>query len=201
MRYFAAFALTLLLMTGCSTPRHGGTSRTPASQRWFLDPSTEFANYKTFGFLQVTAVRYDDPVGQPEKRGLFGKRASTNEERRLVTHHTDELIWRVLREELQAKGYTQVQPADADILVIYYGGPRPQLPPQALRMRPSPFDSYFARNELQAQTFWVDIIDNKQKALIYRGWDNDSFVKIAPGAEKTIAATRNVIGFFPSRRP
>lgn len=203
MRTFLQLSGGLLLaalLGGCGT--FGSSSPAvaqPNSQRWFLDPSTEFGNYRTFGFVQVTAVRYEDPSDLRKRHGVWGKRPDTYEERRLATSHTDELIWRVLRDELQAKGYSQVQPADADVLVIYYGGPRPQLPPQGLRLQHQPFDAYFAQNEMQPQTFWVDIIDSKRNLLIYRGWDNETFGHDRADAARVIQATQQAVRFFPSR--
>lgn len=193
--------LLAALLSGCGTMRASDSAPPqPTSQRWFLDPSTEFGNYRTFGFVQVTAVRYEDPADLRKRHGVWGKRPDTYEERRLATSHTDELIWRVLRDELQAKGYTQVQPADADVVVIYYGGPRPQLPPMGLRLQPQPFDTYFAQNELRPQTFWVDIIDTKRNLLIYRGWDNETFGRERPDPGRVISCAQQAVKFFPSRQ-
>lgn len=197
----ASLLLTLLLLGGCASgPRHPAEANVTA-RSWFLDPSVEFANYRTYAFVQVTAVRYEDPVLKKKTpRSLLGSFGHKDEDKRMEIGYTDELIWRVLQDEMIKKRYIQSTPAEADILVLYYGGPRPQTAPEGVRIAPHSFDAYFARNELAPQTFWVDVIDNKQAKLIYRGWDNQIFTKGRATAEGVIDATKGAIGFFPSRR-
>ncbi len=192
---------TLIFFSGCASgPRHTSASAVQ-TRSWFLDPSTEFANYRTYAFLQATAVRYEDPLIHKKRSiGIFNGLGHKDEDERLNIAYTDELIWRVLQDEMGKKRYAQVAPSEADILVIYYGGPRPQTAPDNVRIVPHSFDSYFALNELQPQTFWVDVIDNKRSALIFRGWDNQVFTKGNATAENVIEATKGAIGFFPSTR-
>ena len=201
--FLAVGLLSLLTLGGCaSAPQESEAPK----QQWFMDPSVEFGHYRTFGFLQVTAIRYQDPM-QPQdklKPGFFNEVFSVfghhKKEKRMPIHHTDELIWRVLADEMAAKGYTQVAPQDADLLVIYYGGPRPQTPPEGVKIEPHTFDKYFAQNELKPQTFFIDVLDAKQGTLIYRGWDNFTFVKNDPDPQRVIDATTATISFFPSKK-
>lgn len=203
MRKLLAIFLGLtaaLLFAGCSTFTTPKEPSTPQSQRYFLDPSIEFSNYHTYGFLQVTAVRYQDPISvdKKPKNTLWGKK----KENRAEIHHTDELIWRVLSDEMANKGYAQVAPSDAncDLWVIYYGGPRPISSAADLPVRGSTFDEYFWRNEFRPNTFFVDIIDVKRHKLIYRGWDNLLFVSPAPQPDDVVSSAQNCSSFFPSRR-
>lgn len=196
----AIIACLSLMTVGCATT---GSSRSQLadSQRWFVDPTTEMGNYRTYGFLQVTAVRYQEPIPpKPKyKQGIFTP-FRERKDPRLDNRYTDELIWRTLAEEMEKKGYTQVAPEMADVLVIYYGGPRPQTPPMGVKIEPHAFDGYFAQNELKPQTFFVDVLDGKKATLIYRGWDNTTFTSKTPEAQRVIDAAATAIGFFPSRQ-
>jgi len=210
--WVALLAFSGLFFAGCASgPARVAGQQEGATQQWFLDPSVSMASYKTYGMLQATAVRYQDPM--PERKSglkpgffneikyyMFGR---DKEAKRLPVNHTDELIWRVLAEEMAAKGYAQVAPQDADILIAYYGGPRPQTSTEALKVKTGTFDTYWAQNELREETFFVDVIDNKTAQLVYRGWDQDTFTKdrmdrIEP--DKIVKAAQETIGFFPSRR-
>lgn len=184
-----------LLWAGCG--HLAATPKADNSNKWFLDPSTEFANYKTYSFLQVTAVRYQDPIlAKPAKKHFW-----QSEPKRPEIHHTDELIWRVLEGEMNAKGYSQVAQDKADIWIIYYGGPHSLTTNNPFGVKPHPFDTYFQTHEMTPDIFLVDVIDAKTHTLIYRGWDTTTFQKtLNPDAERVIDATEQTISFFPSRK-
>ena len=190
----------LLFLGGCSTPMLPVTEA-PAAQRYYLDPSIEFQNYRTYGFLQVTAVRYagetEPPASDPAGQAEWIKHHK--DDKPVAAHYTDELIWRVLQDDMARKGYAQVDPSKADLLVVYYGGPRPLTPMSETRCKPNAFDSYFVRNELKPQSFFIDIVAAKQNTLLYRGWDNGTFARRDPEADRVISSIRSCINFFPSR--
>ncbi len=192
-----------LLLAGCHSLRNGDDDQKPvgASTKWFLDPSVEFGNYRSYGFLQVTAARYVDAEEpkQKVKRRWFGL-GRDEKKKELEVHHTDEIIWRTLQEEMMHKGYAEETATAADLWVVYYGGPRPVSNPASLNIEPSTFDRYFTQNELTPQTFFVDVIDAKTRTLIYRGWDNGTFSQRDPAPERVVEATRKAASFFPSKR-
>jgi hypothetical protein len=194
--YLFCGLILALLGVGCATTPKA-PEQAPLGQRWYLDPATEMASYRTYGFLQVTAVRYEDPLDDKKYKK---KNPLDNPPKRPQVQHTDELIWRVLADQMQAKGYAQVDPAQADIWVVYYGGPRPIAAMSQLRIKPHPFDEYFCQHELQKDSFFVDVIDAKLGTLIYRGWDNGTFTPQLPDPEKVIQTTQDLISFFPTSR-
>jgi hypothetical protein len=205
---FFAFIIICMAGTGCSSlhkekDSYANLAAESAAHHWYLDPSTEMSSYKTYAFLQVTAVRYQDEIFDKKKKtkGFFGLfKQEKKEPKRPVIHHTDELIWRVIADEMAKKGYAQVAPVDADLLVIYYGGPRPQQPPQGVMLKPNTFDAYFVANELKPQTFFVDIIDAKAQMLVYRGWNNSTFSQQNPEPNRVVEATKHTVQEFPAVR-
>jgi len=205
----AILATIAVGLSGCASFPSMNKEEAPVAQprRWFLDPSSELANYKTYGFLQVTAVRYQDPIEKDpkkkSKRSRVERMTGQNKEKDapIEIQHTDELIWRILQDEMARKGYAQVNPTDADLWVIYYGGPRPIMPMSQLRIKSHPFDQYFAQNELTEDTFFVDIIDAKTQSLIYRGWDVNTFRReVTPEPDAAITAVQEAISFFPGKK-
>lgn len=208
---FPLFILALaFVLSGCSSlhlPKPSILQSKEPTREWYLNKNVELSHYRSYGFIQVTAARYSQP--KEKKRSLIEKVTFRNEykDEPMVVHHTDEVIWRTIQEDMNQKGYAQVAPQEADLWVIYYGGPRPQRAPANLMVNAKPFDSYFCENELTKDTFFVDIIDAKTGDLLFRGWDNNTFYlsksdikhQRAPDGYKVISAVDEIIGFFPSR--
>jgi hypothetical protein len=198
-------ALSLAFFHGCSTAPKSEAASAP-TQHYYLNPAVEFGACRTYGFLQVTAVRYvtQNAVDGPHKPQMpWDKGEWTLHHKNrdgVVIHHTDELIWRVIADEMEEKGYKQVEPTKADLLVVYYGGPRPQTAMDGIKIKDSPFDRYFAQNELMPNTFFVDVIDTKQEVLAYRGWDSRTFAARDPQPDQIIRAAEDCIDLFPSAR-
>ncbi len=203
-RYFlplVALAGMATAFSGCASLNCPSKNEAPANS-WYLDPATEMVNYKTYAFLQVTAARYQDPVDTVYRRSMWekmrGKKKTAN---RPEIHHIDEIVWRTIQGEMDRKGYHQVAPDKADLWVAYYGGPRPSTPPADLKVNGGSFDTYFAANELHDDTFFVDVIDAKNKTLIYRGWNNKTFHKTPfPDADRVMGCATDTLSFFPSKR-
>jgi len=196
-RFIFSGVLTLvtLFLAGCAS-----APAAPQAQQYYLDPSVEMHHYHTYGFLQVMACRYlDEPMpANPAMQADYLKRHK-HASAPVAVHYTDEIVWRVLQLEMEKRGYEQVEPTQADILIAYYGGPRPLTPMKSTRFQPCPFDEFFVRNELTAHSFFVDIIDTKRGVLLYRGWDNGTYLHTAtPEALNVIHSTQSCIGFFPS---
>ena len=193
----ALSALAAFVAAGCST---APKSPMATSQQYYLDPAVEMHHYRTYGFLQVTACRYlpERLPSDPALQADWLKHHKGKDEP-VSVHFTDEVVWRVLQLEMEKKGYMQVDPSQADLLVAYYGGPRPQTPMRETRFEPCPFDSYFARNELTEKTFFVDVVDSHRGTLLYRGWDNSTYTStFSPEPGKVLHSTHSCIDFFPS---
>jgi|GEM_PF-2225264 len=187
--------LMAFMLAGCAS-----APATPQAQRYYLDPSVEMYHYHTYGFLQVTACRYLDEAmpSDPVMQADYLKRHK-HPDGPVSVHYTDEVVWRVLQLEMEKRGYQQVDPTQADILIAYYGGPRPLTPMKSTRFQPCAFDEFFVRNELTPHSFFVDLIDAKRGVLLYRGWDNSTYASSStPEPFNVLLSTRSCIGFFPS---
>ncbi|SHI09863.1 DUF4136 domain-containing protein [Ferrimonas marina] len=167
MKKLFAMAAALML-AGCSTIQTDSD----------YDTSTQFSNLKTWAWVEKSEVTGDD---QYHMDGLMDQRV-----RNAITN------------TLQSKGLSQVDAADADILVNYLTKIEKKVNVDTFYSSFGYHPYYYGRypfhagvradtrvREYQEGTLLIDLVDNENRTLIWRGSGTDTLKQNQTPAQRT----------------
>jgi hypothetical protein len=164
-----------LALSGCASPIRVGAD---------YDPATSFDHYKTYGWLTVendkrpTAPEVDNEILETRVRAAVDR-------------------------ELSAKGFTK-QEAEPDAWVTYHAAVRRRIDMNTVRSDygygPHRGVSHTWVHQYDEGTLIIDILDGKEKHLIWRGTAQgkvDLFGKPEATIERINAAVKKILAPFP----
>lgn len=162
---------------------------------WDYDRTVNFANYKTYAFVEDAQL----------------SKHTTNYQ---ISPLMEKRVRNAVKRELSAKGFTQVASDQADLLIDYHASVEKKIDTDTISYKADFGYPYTARwgywgvgyqthtstREYEVGTLVLDVIDRKEKALIWRGAKGGQLKKNQSPEKRTEAANKviqEILSNFP----